>query len=142
MDYEIELNRDWVIQSFLIKSSLFNMDQTLALRHNGQGKWHGDGKEWKNLGLHGYRYFHFPFTNTLPVNRLKPAIGESCGISVVYIDIPGFRISKEQQLYTRIENNTYRFANDSGDFTADILMDEDGLAIHYPGLFERILIRE
>ena len=143
MDYEIELNRDWGIQSFLIKSSLFNMDQTLTLRHNGHGKWYGEGKEWKSLeGCMDIDISVSPFTNTLPVNRLKLAIGESYGINVVYIDIPGFRISKEQQLYTRMEKNTYRFTNGSGDFTADILMDDDGLAVHYPGLFERILIRE
>lgn len=143
MDYEIELDQDWVIRSFLIRSSLYNMDQTLSLKHDGYGKWFGEGKEWKNLeGCLDIDISVSPFTNTLPVNRLRPSVAESCKINVVYIDLAKFRISKEQQLYKRMDKNTYRFTNDSGDFTADIRMDDNGLVVHYPGLFDRILIHE
>jgi hypothetical protein len=143
MDYEIELDQDWVIRSFLIKSSLFNMDQTLSLRHDGYGKWYGDSKEWKTLeGCMDIDISVSPFTNTLPINRIKPAIGDSNTIDVVYIDIPGFRITKEQQQYIRIGSNTYHFSNAEGDFRADIQVDDAGLVVRYPGLFERVLLRE
>lgn len=143
MDYEIELTKDWVINAFLIRSSLFNMDQTLSLKHDGYGRWFGEGKEWKNLeGCTDIDISVSPFTNSLPVNRLKSSVSESQVVNVVYIDIPEFRISREQQLYTRLDKNSYRFTNDSGDFTADIQMDNDGLVVHYPGLFDRVLVRE
>lgn len=143
MDYEIELDQQWVIRSFLIRSSLFNMDQTLSLKHDGYGKWYGESKEWKTLeGCMDIDISVSPFTNTLPINRLRPSIGESNAIDVVYIDIPSFRISKASQQYTHIGEHVHRFTNAEGDFTADIQVDNDGLVVHYPGLFERVLIRE
>lgn len=143
LDYEIELDRNWVTRSFVIRSSLCNMDQTIALKHNGHGSWFGEGKEWKNLeGCIDIDISVSPFTNTLPVNRLCPPPEQSLETKVVYIDILEFRIRPERQLYTHLAKNTYRFTNDPGDFTADILTDDDGLVIHYPGLFERSLIRE
>ncbi len=143
MDYEIELEQNWVIRSFLIKSSLFNMDQTISLRHDGYGKWYGESKEWKTLeGCMDIDISVSPFTNSLPINRLRPKMGENNDIDVVYIDIPSFRISKASQHYLRIHKNTHHFTNADGDFTADIEVDDDGLVVHYPNLFERVLIRE
>lgn len=143
VNYEIELDRNWMMKSVVIRSSLCNMDQTIALQYDGYGHWFSDTKEWKHLeGCTDIDISLSPFTNTLPVNRLNMAVGETCETTVVYLDIPEFRIAKERQRYSRISEDTYRFTNDAGDFTADIRMDDAGLVAHYPTLFDRILIRE
>lgn len=143
LDYEIELGKDWVVRTFRIRGSLFNMDQHLALTHDGAGRWFDNNKEWKHLeGCLDIDISVTPMTNTLPINRLKPFRHESEHIEVAYIDILEFKISKEQQTYTALPDNRYRFTNGTGDFSADITVDEDGLVSRYPGLFECILIRE
>ena len=42
-----------------------------------------------------------PFTNTLPINRLRLAPGQSADISVVYVTTPGLDISVSAQRYSR-----------------------------------------
>ncbi|WP_118951702.1 putative glycolipid-binding domain-containing protein [Taibaiella helva] len=143
VDYEVEMDRDWNMKSVEIRSSLCNMDQRIALQYDGLGHWYSENKVWKHLdGCTDIDISVSPFTNTLPVNRLQMAVGETQEISVVYIDIPKFRIAQERQRYSRLDAHTYRFTNNEGDFTADIVVDDDGLVAHYPTLFDRILIRD
>lgn len=49
----------------------------------------------------------------------------------------------EPQQYTCLEKSNwgglYRFLSPDGGFTADLLVDADGLVLGYPGLFKRVL---
>lgn len=142
-DYEIELSGGWVISRIQLKTCLGNVEQSLDLKHDGHGKWFGDGKEWKSLeGCMDIDISVTPFTNSLPINRLKPAPGIKTDIDVVYIDILHFGITPERQHYTQLNKDTYLFSNDSGDFTANITVDSQKLVVHYPTLFDRLLIRD
>ncbi|WP_118973146.1 putative glycolipid-binding domain-containing protein [Taibaiella koreensis] len=143
VDYEIEMDRNWNTRSVEIRSSLCNMDQRIALQHDGLGHWYSEDREWKQLeGCTDIDISVSPFTNSLPINRLNMAAGATLEITVVYIDIPHFRIAQEHQRYSRLDTHTYRFTNSTGDFSADILVDELGLVKHYPTLFDRILIQD
>ncbi|MBE9586917.1 putative glycolipid-binding domain-containing protein [Mucilaginibacter sp. JRF] len=79
-----------------------------------------------------------PFTNSLPINRLNLQPGQSAEIEVLYFDIPTEKVSTDVQKYTCIDEHTYRFENDGGNFTAELTIDSDGMITNYPGLFERL----
>ncbi|WP_244849277.1 putative glycolipid-binding domain-containing protein [Caballeronia sp. SL2Y3] len=80
-----------------------------------------------------------PFTNTLPIRRLRLQPGERREIRVAYVRVPEMTVSAVAQAYTCIEpNRRYRFEGLDTGFTAEIAVDEDGLVTDYPGLFERI----
>jgi hypothetical protein len=80
-----------------------------------------------------------PFTNTLPIRRLSLRQGESADIVVVYVAVPGLTITAAPQRYTCLrEARRYRFESLDTGFVAEIDVDEDGLVVSYPGLFERI----
>jgi uncharacterized protein len=68
-----------------------------------------------------------PFTNTLPINRLKLAEKQHEQIPVLYLDILGGQAVAVQQKYTRL---------------SPISVDASGLVVKYPGLFERTYIAE
>jgi hypothetical protein len=59
---------------------------------------------------------------------------------MAYIPADTLEVFADEQIYTRLSEREYRFESGEGDeyFTADIMVDEDGLVVDYPGLFERV----
>jgi uncharacterized protein len=81
-----------------------------------------------------------PFTNTLPIRRLKLQVGQSAEILAVYVRVPGLSISIDRQRYTCLEaGRRYRYESLDSDFTREIEVDGHGLVVTYPGLFRRVL---
>jgi len=81
-----------------------------------------------------------PFTNTLPIRRLKLKAGQSAEIVTVYILVPALTITTDPQRYTCIEPlKRYRYESRDSDFRRDIEVDGRGLVVTYPGLFRRLL---
>ena len=80
-----------------------------------------------------------PFTNTLPIRRLGLMPGESRDVSMAFIDVPALDVRAVDQRYTCLQTSAhgavYRF--ESGDFSADLSVDRDGLVIDYPGGWRR-----
>jgi hypothetical protein len=143
VDYELGMSKDWVISNVNINACLGNVDHSFSLNHNGHGGWFNSGKEWKHLeGCIDLDITLTPFTNSLPINRLNPKLNRQIDIDVVYIDVLQFDINPQRQHYIQLDENTYRFSHDRDDFTADILVDGGKLVTRYPGLFERILIKD
>jgi uncharacterized protein len=79
-----------------------------------------------------------PFTNTLPIRRLRLSVGESADIATAYLAFPRLTISPDLQRYTRVSSNEYRYESLDSDFVREIVVDSNGLVITYPGLFRRI----
>jgi len=80
-----------------------------------------------------------PFTNTLPIRRLRLEEGETADIVTAYISSPGAEVLADPQRYTCLKKNAlYRYASLDSDFTRDIEVDEQGLVTLYPGLFRRV----
>jgi hypothetical protein len=79
--------------------------------------------------------------NTLPLRRLglhrKPGEHE---IPVVYIDLPSLTVNLVRQTYRTVsvgeDSSVVNFTQD--DFTADIVVDNDGVVIDYPGISRRV----
>jgi hypothetical protein len=70
-----------------------------------------------------------PSTNTLPIRRLRLGIGASSTIQAAWVRFPALVVVKAAQTYTRLDEFTYRY--ESGDFSAELTADEDGLVASY-----------
>ena len=80
-----------------------------------------------------------PFTNTLPIRRLKLRAGQSAEIAAVYILAPALTLATDPQRYTCLEaRRRYRYESLDSDFTRDIEVDRHALVVTYPGLFRRL----
>ena len=80
-----------------------------------------------------------PFTNTLPIRRLRLREGDAAEIVVVYVAVPELTITAAPQRYTCLrDGRRYRFESLGTGFVREIDVDEDGLVVSYPGLFERV----
>lgn len=77
-----------------------------------------------------------PFTNSLPINYLTLEVGKSKEIEVIYINLLKEGICSLKQKYRRQKKNVYTYENVQRDYKADIVVDENGLVVNYPDIFE------
>lgn len=81
-----------------------------------------------------------PFTNTLPIRRRGLLVEHGPQeLAMVYVPFDTFRPRVDRQRYTAIEDGRlYRYEASDRSFTAELPLDEDGLVLDYPTLFQRI----
>jgi len=104
--------------------------RTLTLARDGKGNWTADGAASKGLkGCIDVDLGCSPSTNTLPIRRLRLAVGASKTIQAAWVRFPGLTVEKAKQTYTRVDEFTYRYA--SGAFEAELVVDEDGVVAQY-----------
>ena len=135
--YDMSLRPDWSFQSIVVKRT----DGVMTLLNSdGQGNWNDGNGACPNLaGCIDIDFEVTPFTNTLPIRRLNFALGERRRLKMAYIPADTLEPIAYDQIYTKLNDTTYRFENADGSFTADITVDADGFVLEYPGLFSRVI---
>jgi hypothetical protein len=89
-----------------------------------------DGLDFFDLGLS-------PLFNSLPVWR-DGLLEEGAARKYVmrFVSVPELVVEDAEQVYEPLGEGRVQFR--SGDFTADLMFDEDGLVLMYEGLAERL----
>jgi hypothetical protein len=102
----------------------------MVLERDPKGNWTVDGSAARSLkGCTDVDLGCSPSTNTLPIRRLRLAIGASATIRAAWVRFPELTVVKADQAYTRLDEFTYRYA--SGDFASELTVDDDGLVASY-----------
>lgn len=83
-----------------------------------------------------------PSTNLLPIRRLDLEVGQSAEVKAAWLKFPSFELEPFSQVYTRVDEATYRYSSRDGDFVADLTVDDVGFPTVYPGLWEAELLSE
>lgn len=136
VDYHIKTNPEWETQFVQITNRHSNREQKFRFSSDGAGNWISEGKRMDEFdGCTDVDIAVTPFTNTLPINRLKLQPQEAKQIRVIYFDLLRQEVSAVNQQYKRIGNLQYHYENIPNDFEADITIDENGLVVDYPSLF-------
>jgi hypothetical protein len=79
-----------------------------------------------------------PVTNTLPIRRLDPAIGEAVAVTAAWVRFPELTVEPLSQRYIRLAERRYRYESAGGAFVAEIEVDDLGLVTTYEGGWRRI----
>ena len=104
--------------------------RVVAIERNAKGAWSVDGKPDRTLkGCADVDLGFTPSTNTLPIRRLRLAVGGSQTIQAAWLRFPELTVERSAQTYTRLDEFTYRY--ESGDFSAELTVDDDGLVASY-----------
>ena len=104
--------------------------RTLTIERSAKGAWTVDGAAARGLrGCTDIDLGCSPSTNTLPIRRLRLAIGASATIQAAWVKFPELAVVKAAQTYQRLDEATYRYA--SGSFEAELTVDDDGLVGNY-----------
>lgn len=138
VEYTIQTNNAWETLSVEIDSRHDNQTQYVHFKGDGKGNWTEDGKPLERFsGCIDVDIPLTPFTNTLPINRLKLSKGKTQEIKVIYCDILEKMIRPVKQKYTCLSKTSYHYENVPNDFEATITVDESGFVVDYPLLFVR-----
>jgi hypothetical protein len=137
--YLLECDAQWQVRE--LRAEAPEDGTALHLRGDGRGAWH-DGASGAALphldGCIDVDLYAVAFTNTLPVRRLAMVVGGVRTIAVAYVRLPSMAVEPMQQRYTRVSDNLYRYESVADGFTADLVLDAEGLVITYPGLVRRM----
>lgn len=138
MEYDLALTVDWGIKEVFIKSLLD--ERVINLFHRGK-QWYDvddqhltefDGVELVDISIS-------PFTNTLPINQLHFEGERPQKVDIIYFDENKFSLRRLQQVYSQIDERTYLYQDiELPDFVSNIIVDNDGLVVDFPGLFRRV----
>jgi hypothetical protein len=104
--------------------------RTIAIERDPKGSWTVDGRAVRALkGCSDVDLGCSPSTNTLPIRRLRLAVGASQTIQAAWLRFPELAIVKARQTYTRLDESTYRYSSDT--FESELTVDDDGLVASY-----------
>jgi len=141
VSYRIDCAADWRVLSFDIR---ITDTRRLAMASDGMGHWRDeDGTARPEFdGCIDIDLAGTPFTNTLPIRRLglTPASG-TAALSMLYIPFDSFTPRRDGQRYTCLEEaRLYRYEASDRSVTIELPVDEDGLVVDYPTLFQRVAV--
>lgn len=136
--YEIVCDARWRLVRLSLES--LGTGGRLELARGEGGTWTRDGKAAPFLAPATEVDIDLsPFTNTLPIRRLRLAPGAAAEIDVAYISLPALDVRPQRQRYTCVRHDAggglYRY--EAGSFAADVAVDATGLVTHYEGLWDR-----
>lgn len=141
VDYRIQTNQNWETVLLEIKSRHSNQTQQIRLEGDGHGNWQLNGQPANEFsGCIDVDLPLTPFTNTLPVRRLRLRPNQSREIQVIYCDLLAGQLKPVRQRYTRFSDTAYQYENVPNNFEAIIQVDEFGLVVDYPELFVRTAV--
>ncbi|MDQ1275564.1 MAG: uncharacterized protein QG610_1138 [Euryarchaeota archaeon] len=138
MEYDVVLTKDWDIKEVSIKSLLD--ERIIKIVHKGDQWYDCEGKHLAEFeGVELVDISISPFTNTLPIKRLQFEGKKPQKVDIIYFDENKFSLSRLQQIYSQIDERTYRYQDIVlPDFVSDITVDDEGLVIDFPKMFKRI----
>jgi uncharacterized protein len=137
--YLLKTDATWIVESILIEVES-DVAYVLEFKKDNNEGW----KDKENLQISELAdcididISLTPFTNTLPINRLKLEVAESKEISVLYFKLPEGKFKKAQQRYTNIDGRFYKFEGLDSGYTTVFEIDNFGFVVNYPGLWQRV----
>lgn len=136
--YHVTCDEAWRTQAAWVSIKTNKGRRRLGLFVTADARWIVNRKEQANLrGCIDIDLEISPATNTLPIRRLDPKVGEAHEIGVARVRFPDLTVEPTRQRYTRVAARRYRFEGLDTGFAVDILVDDAGLVIDYPALWAR-----
>ncbi|NEW46733.1 putative glycolipid-binding domain-containing protein [Nocardia cyriacigeorgica] len=144
VDYEIELDAAWNTRHARITGRSAGRSPTTTLEGDGAGHWLVDGEAAPHLdGCLDVDLESSAMTNTLPVHRMRLAVGEQASAPAVYVRALTLDTDRLEQTYRRADNQgsheVYDYSAPVFDFGCHLVYDESGLLLTYPGIAVRVL---
>jgi uncharacterized protein len=141
LTYRLTWDESWRLRDADLVVATERSTGSLSLRTDGWGHWRqGNGPAIDTLdGCVDIDIWPTPFTNSFPIRREPMVVGERRQFRMAWIFAPDLTVHPQPQAYTRLADRLYLFENlDGSGFRAELPVDEDGIVLDYPGLFQRV----
>jgi hypothetical protein len=135
--YVIRLSATWQIRQFLLFRDLDEPD--LWLGTDGSGRWGElNGAHRPDLdGCFDIDLAVTPFTQTLPIRRLRLEVGDAADITVAKIDVETLGVVPVRHRYRRVTTRGWEFTDRESGTTHKFDCDQYGLVVDHPNSFRR-----
>lgn len=109
---------------------------TRRVTSDGAGRWWLDGRPAPHLaGAADVDVEVSPLTNTLPIRRLLAAGEKAADVRAAWVRVPGEAVEVLEQRYEHLGRRRWRYT--SGEFEAELTVDDDGLVERYGEHWDR-----
>ena len=141
--YALAIDASWATRSaHIVGRSALGVNE-VRLEGDGTGGWWVDGKRVPHLdGCLDVDLEASAFTNALPVHRLALEVGQQADAPAAYVRALDLRVERLEQSYRRLqdsrEHSHYDYVSPAFDFRAELVYDEFGLVLDYPGIAVRV----
>ncbi|HEY0856109.1 MAG TPA: putative glycolipid-binding domain-containing protein [Albitalea sp.] len=139
--YRLGWNTQWQLRHAELSVATQRTSRSIVLHTDGEGRWEdGHGRRLAELdGCQHIDIWPTPFTNSFPIRRRPLAVGERQDFRMAWVFGPDLTVRPQPQAYTRLAERLYLFESlDGSGFKAELPVDEDGIVLDYPGLFQRV----
>lgn len=136
--YAIEADGAWRTQRADLVLRIGAAEHRLDLRRDAHDNWTANGAARPDL----QRCFEIdlaatPLTNTMALKRLGLRPDEPKRMLAAYITVPELQVRVDEQEYTLLNPDRFRYRGISTSFEAEVTMDADGLVVDYPPGWKR-----
>lgn len=141
--YSIIVDSRWTTQRAHIHAWSAAGQREVALTTDGAGSWSIDGVPAPRLdGCFDVDLEASSLTNALPVRRLGLELGASAEAPAAYVRASDLGIERLEQRYVRLdsedERQRYDYTSPQFGFRCELLYDDSGLVLEYPGIAKRV----
>jgi hypothetical protein len=138
--YVVETGPDGLTRRVELELDGGTVRRVLLADGAGRWRWEGGPELAEVAGSLDVDLTVTPATNTLPIRRLAALeMGQAADLQMAWVQFPGLEVLASAQRYQRLAADRWRFS--TGDFTAELLVDPDGLVLDYGGLFRSLAYR-
>ena len=135
LDYDVRCNERWETVSGKVTGWVGEDEVRIDVVVEADGSWRSNGADVPAVrGAVDIDLNFSPSTNLLPIRRLNLEVGQEAAVRAAWLRFPSFVFEPLEQTYRRIDDSTYRYESAGGRFTADLAVNDVGLATFYPGL--------
>jgi hypothetical protein len=138
--YQVEAGPDGLTRRVKLALDGGAVHRVLLADGAGHWRWEGGPELAAVAGALDVDLTVTPATNTLPIRRLADLeVGEAADLQMAWVQFPDLEVIPSAQRYQRLAPDRWRFS--SGDFSAELRVDPDGLVLDYSGLFRSLAYR-
>lgn len=137
--YRIDCDRAWRPARAEVSLRSGSDLRTIEIVREREGVWTVGGFRDRDLdGCTDLDFAASPATNTLALNRLALAVGETAEILTAYVLFPDVVPIAARQRYTRVAERRYFFEGLHNNFSSTFDVDERNVVTTYAGGWERV----
>ncbi len=144
LTYELDTGEGWVTSRLLVEVELAAGTRRLDLRRSPDGDWTANGERVAAVaGALDCDLARSPLTNAMPMLRHLLYRGPGAeDFAMAWVSVPDLGVHRSEQHYEHLRRTPtgalVRYTSSDRSFVADLVVDEDGLVIDYPGLALRV----
>jgi len=137
LDYLVVCDSEWQTLSGRVAGWVGNETVEIELSADSARRWRLNGTECPAVaGCTDLDLNFSPSTNLLPIRRLGLAIGQEAEVRAAWLRFPTFTLEPLEQLYRRIDAETYRYESAGGRFVTELQVNAAGFVTHYPDFWQ------